>query len=128
MPPQPLPDGSTGWALPIPGGARVVHMGSIKDLGGVVAGAFDNPEAVGAGSYLSSAAALLSFGDLVDVLNSQGHSLALVEVPAEVFAAFFPGAEEMAQMMGYWQKHTYLGPDGEGVSQRTNREAASSVP
>ena len=113
MPPQPLPDGSTGWALPIPGGARVVHMGSIKDLGGVVAGAFGNPEAVGAGSYLSSAAALLSFGDLVEVLNSQGHSLALVEVPAEVFATFFPGAEEMAQMMGYWQKHTYLGPDGE---------------
>jgi uncharacterized protein YbjT (DUF2867 family) len=113
MPPQPLPDGSTGWALPLPADARVVHMGSIEDLGGVVAGAFDHPEAVGAGAYLSSAAGLMSFGDLVEVLNAQGHALTVVQVPAEVFGTFFPGAEEMAQMMGYWQKHTYLGPDGE---------------
>jgi uncharacterized protein YbjT (DUF2867 family) len=113
MPAQQLPDGRTGWALPLPGDARVVHMGSIEDLGGVVAGAFGNPEAVGAGSYLSSAAALMSFGDVVEVLNSQGHAVAVLQVPAEVFSSFFPGAEEMAQMMAYWEKHTYLGPGGD---------------
>ena len=113
MAPQALPDGRTGWALPMPAGARVVHMGSIADLGGVVAGAFDHPEAVGAGSYLSSAAGLMSFQEVADILNSQGHSIAVAEVPAEVFATFFPGAEEMAQMMGYWQKYTYLGPTGD---------------
>jgi len=48
MAPQPLPDGSTGWALPLAADARVVHMGSIEDLGGVVAGAFAQPEVVGA--------------------------------------------------------------------------------
>ena len=115
MPPQPLPDGSTGWALPIPPDARVVHMGSVEDHGGVVAGAFLHADEVGAGSYLSSAVGLMSFGDVADTLNSQGHSLSVLEVPSEAFATFFTGAEEMAQMMGYWQKYTYLGPGGDEV-------------
>jgi uncharacterized protein YbjT (DUF2867 family) len=110
---QPLADGTLGWAMPLPRDARVAHMGAVADLGGVVAGAFENPELVGNGAYLSSAAALMSFGDVVDTLNSQGHALSYKEVPAEVFATFFPGAEELAQMMGYWQAYTYLGPGGE---------------
>ncbi len=113
MAPQALPDGSTGWALPIPGDAQVVHAGAIADLGGVVAGAFAQPAKVGAGTYLSSAAGLTSFADFATVLNSQGHSLSIVEVPPEVYATFYPGADEMAQMMGYWLAHTYLGPDGD---------------
>jgi len=113
MAPSPLPDGSVGWVLPLPADARVVHAGSIQDLGGVVAGAFESPDAVGDGAYLSSAAALMSFGDMVDTLNGQGHALAVMQVPADVFATFFPGAGEMAQMMGYWERYTYLGPDGE---------------
>jgi uncharacterized protein YbjT (DUF2867 family) len=115
MPPQPLPDGRTGWALPLAADARVVHMGSVEDLGGVVAGALAHPEQVGAGEYLSSAVGLMSFGDVADTLNAQGHSVAVLQVPGEVFATFFPGAEEMAQMMGYWQEHTYLGPDADQV-------------
>jgi hypothetical protein len=90
-----------------------VHAGSIQDLGGVVAGAFDNPELVGDGACLSSAAALMSFQDIVDTLNSQGHSVTATQIPAEAFATFFPGADEMAQMMGYWQHYTYLGPGGD---------------
>jgi len=111
--PQPLPGGGNGWVLPIPGGARVVHAASIEDLGGVVAGAFGNPDHVGAGSYLSSAAELMSFQDFADVLGSQGHEIGIVEVPPAVYATFYPGADEMAQMMGYWAAHSYLGPDGE---------------
>lgn len=113
MAPQPLPDGRTGWALPIPPDARVVHAGSVTDLGGVVAGAFEHPDLAGAGEYLSSAAGLMSFQDLADVLNAQGHSVAVVGVPPEMYATFFPGADEMAQMMGYWMQHTYLGPTGD---------------
>lgn len=115
MAPQPLPDGRTGWALPIPGDARVVHAGSIADLGGVVAGAFEHPETVGQGAYLSSAAGLMSFQDFADILGAQGREVGIVEVPPEVYATFFPGADEMAQMMGYWVAHTYLGPDGDNV-------------
>jgi uncharacterized protein YbjT (DUF2867 family) len=110
---QTLPDGTRGWAMPLPRDARVAHMGTVADLGGVVAGAFENHELVGDGAHLSSAAGLMSFGDVVDTLNSQGHDLNYQEVPAEVYATFFPGAEELAQMMGYWQAHTYLGPGGE---------------
>jgi hypothetical protein len=50
---------------------------------------------------------------VADTLNSQGHSVAVLEVPGEVFAGFFPGAEEMAQMMAYWREYTYLGPGGD---------------
>jgi hypothetical protein len=113
MGPQKLPDGSRGWALALPRDACVVHMGSIDDLGGVVSGAFEQPELVGAGAYLAPTPGLMSFGDVLDTLNAQGHALTYQEVPAEVFRTLFPGAEEMAQMFGYWQDYTYLGPDAD---------------
>ncbi len=113
MAPQPLPDGRTGWALPIPADARVVHAGSISDLGGVVAGAFDHPDIVGAGSYLSSAADLYSFNDFADGLETLGHSIGILEVTPEAYGRLFPGAEEMAQMLGYFARYTYLGPNGD---------------
>lgn len=111
--PQPLPTGGTGWTLPIPGDARVVHAGSITDLGGVVAGAFEHPDSVGDGAHLSSAAGLMSFQDFADTLAAQGTEVGIVEVPPSVYATFYPGADEMAQMMGYWAEHTYLGPEAE---------------
>jgi uncharacterized protein YbjT (DUF2867 family) len=126
MPPSPLPDGRVGWALPLPAEARVIHAGSIQDLGGVVAGAFENPALVGDGAYLSSAASLMSFGDIVDTLNAQGHAVAAVQVPAEVFATFFPGAEEMAQMMGYWEDYTYLGAGGDEAIALARRVSTTS--
>ena len=111
--PQPLQDGSKGWAVPIPTDARVIHAGSIADLGGVVAGAFANPDKVGAGEYLSSAAELVSFDDFAEILRGQGHSIATAQVPPEVYETFYPGAGEIAQMMLFWTEHTYLGPEGE---------------
>ena len=50
---------------------------------------------------------------MVATLDAQGHDDAFQEVPAEVFSTFLPGAEEMAQMLAYWQEFTYLGPDAE---------------
>lgn len=111
--PRPLPTGESGWVLPIPADARVIHAASIDDLGGVVAGAFENPELVGRGAHLSSAAELVSFDDFAATLRSQGHDIAIAVVPPTVYATFYPGADEMAQMMGYWVAHTYLGPDGD---------------
>jgi hypothetical protein len=124
--PQPLPDGRTGWVLPIPADARVVHAGSIADLGGVVAGAFDNPETVGRGAYLSSAATLASFQDFADTLGVLGHSVAIVEVSPQVYATIYPGADEMAQMMGYWVQHTYLGPNGDEAIAAARRVSTTS--
>lgn len=128
MGPQTLPDGTRGWAMPLPRDARVAHMGTVADLGGVVAGVFENPDLVGEGAYLSSAAGLMSFGDVVDTLNSQGHDLNYQEVPAEVFATFFPPAsEELAQMMGYWQAYTYLGPGGEDAIALARRVSSTQT-
>jgi hypothetical protein len=31
-------------------------------------------------------------------------------VPAELFSTFFEGARELAEMFGYFEKHTYMGP------------------
>lgn len=111
--PQQLPDGRTGWAIPIPADARVVHAGSIADLGGVVAGAFEQPGAVGNGAYLAHAAELVSFDDFAQVLRGLGHSVDTLQVPPEVYATFYPGADEMAQMMLFWTEFTYMGPQGE---------------
>ena len=55
----------------------------------------------------------MSFDDFAGTLRGQGQSVATIEVPPEVYAGFYPGAGEMAQMMLFWTEHTYLGPQGE---------------
>ncbi len=50
--PQKQADGSSGWALPIDPTVRCIHMGDIRELGNIVAGAFVNPDEAGNGEYL----------------------------------------------------------------------------
>ena len=109
MVPQQQQDGSTGWTLPIDPTARVIHAGDITELGKVVAGAFANPDIAGGGQYLPLVGDLLSFHDIVATLNKQGHAYTFNRVPKEVFATFFPGAGELAEMLGYFEDYTYLG-------------------
>ena len=109
MVPQQQQDGSTGWTLPIDPTARVIHAGDVTELGKVVAGAFANPDIAGGGQYLPLVGDLLSFHDIVATLNKQGHAYTFNRVPKEVFATFFPGAGELAEMFGYFEDYTYLG-------------------
>jgi hypothetical protein len=51
----------------------------------------------------------MSFNEIVDTLNRQGHKFSVKQVPKEVFAALFPGAAEAAETFMYFQAHTYLG-------------------
>ncbi len=102
-------DGSKGWTLPIDPAVRAVHMGDIGELGSIVAGAFAHPDLTGNGEYLPLVGSFLSFNELVATLNSNGGSYTFNQVPANVFANFFPGAGELAEMLGYFEKHTYLG-------------------
>jgi len=111
MAPQKQEDGTLGWALPIDPTVRGIHMGDITELGAIVAGAFARPDEAGNGEYLALAGELMSFNEIVDTLNRQGHKFSFKQVPAEVFASFFPGAAEVAEMLGYFNAHTYLGPD-----------------
>jgi uncharacterized protein YbjT (DUF2867 family) len=104
-------DGSLGWTLPLDPTVRSIHMGDITQLGGIVAGAFAHPDEAGHGEYLPLVGDFMSFNEIVDALNRQGHKFTFKQVPKEVFAGFFPGAADVAEMFSYFQAHTYLGSD-----------------
>ena len=106
-------DGSIGWTLPIDSSKKVIHMADISDLGKVVAGAFLNPAKVGNGSYLSLATELNSFNDVLDVFKTNGKVYSFNQVPIEVFSNFFEGAGEIAQMLAYFEAHTYMGENAD---------------
>jgi len=109
--PQKQTDGSMGWVLPIDPTVRSIHMGDITELGAIVAGAFAHPDQAGHGEYLPLVGDFLSFNEIVDALNRRGHNFSFKQVPKEVFAGFFPGAADIAEMFSYFQAHTYLGSD-----------------
>jgi len=111
MAPQKQADGSVGWALPIDPSVRCMLMADIGELGGIVAGAFAHPDQAGNGEYLPLVGDLMSFNQIIDTLNKQGHRYSFRQVPTEAFAASFPGAAEIATTFGYMQAHTYLGSD-----------------
>ena len=109
--PQKQEDGTLGWALPIDPDVRGIHMGDISELGNIVAGAFAHPDKAGNGEYLPLVGDFMSFNEVVDTLNRQGHKFSFKQVPKEVFAASFPGGAEVAETFSYFQAHTYLGAD-----------------
>jgi uncharacterized protein YbjT (DUF2867 family) len=109
--PQQQQDGTLGWALPIDPTVRGIHMGDITELGDIVAGAFAQPDKAGDGEYLPLVGDFMSFNEIVDTLNRQGHKFSFNRVPAEVFTTLFPGAAEVAATFSYFQAHTYLGSD-----------------
>src|SRR5688572_21586455 len=109
--PQPKQDGTTGWTLPIDPTKKVIHMSDINDLGKVVAGAFSQPEKVGNANYLALATDLYSFNDVIETYKNNGKEYSFSQVPVELFSTFFEGAKEIAEMFGYFEKHTYMGPN-----------------
>ena len=111
MAPQKQENGTLGWALPIDPTVRGIHMGDITEIGAIVAGAFAHPDQAGNGQYLPLVGDFMSFNEIVDTLNRQGHDLSVKQVPKEVFAASFPGAAEIAATFAWFEAHTYLGSE-----------------
>src|SRR3989442_608711 len=109
--PQKQADGSVGWALPLDPTVRSIHMGDITELGNIVAGGFAHPDQAGYGEHLPLVGDFMSFNEIIDTLNRQGHNCSFNQLPKEVFAGLFPGAAEIAEMFNYFQAHTYLGSD-----------------
>jgi len=121
--PQKQADSSLSWALPLDPDERCIHMGDITELGNIVAGAFAHPDEAGHGEYLPLVGDFMSFNEIVDTLNRQGHDLSYKQVPKESFAGSFPGATEIAETFGYWEAHTYLGSDSSAQIALANKTA-----
>jgi len=123
MAPQKQADGAAGWALPLDPEKRVIHMGDITELGHIVAGAFAQPQLAGHGEHLPLVGDFLSFNEIIATLNQQGHKFSFKQVPKELFAGWFPGAKEVAEMLAYFEAHTYLGADSRDAIALANRVA-----
>jgi hypothetical protein len=95
--PQKQADGSLGWALPIDPDVRCIHMADVTEIGNMVAGAFAHPDEAGHRQYLPLSGDFMSFTEIVDTLNQQGHKFSFKQVPKEAFAALFRGAAEVAE-------------------------------
>jgi uncharacterized protein YbjT (DUF2867 family) len=108
--PQKQANGSLGWALPLDPAVRCIHMGDIRELGDIVSGALVHPDRAGNGEYLPLVGDFMSFNEIVETLNRQGHRFSGNRVPKEVFARS-PGGFEIAETLSYFQAHTYLGSD-----------------
>jgi len=123
MAPQKQADGALGWALPLDPEKRAIHMGDITELGPIVVGAFAQPQLAGHGEHLPLVGDFLSFNEIIATLNRQGHQFSFKQVPQEVFAGWFPGAKEIAEMLAYFEAHTYLGADSRDAITLANKVA-----
>ena len=123
MAPQKQADGTVGWALPLDPERRVIHMGDIAEIGRIVVGAFAQPELAGHGEHLPLVGDFLSFNEVIATLNRLGHKFSFKQVPREVFAAWFPGAADIAAMLAYFEAHTYLGSDSRDAIALANKVA-----
>jgi len=90
--PQKQPDGTSGWALPIDPTVRGIHMGDITELGNIVAGAFAHPDQAGnGGQYLPLVGDFMSFNEIIETLNRQGHQFRLSKSRRKFSLPPFPG-------------------------------------
>jgi uncharacterized protein YbjT (DUF2867 family) len=121
--PQKQADGSLGWALPLDPTLRVIHMGDLNELGNIVVGAFAHPDEAGNGEYLPLVGDFMSFNEIIETLNRQGHHFSYKQVSKESFAGSFPGATELVGMFSYWEAYTYLGSDSANQISLANKVA-----
>ena len=123
MAPKEKPDGTLGWTMPLDPTKRVIHAGDVNELGQIVVGAFTHPEVAGHGEHLPLVGDFLSFNEIVATLNRQGNKFSFNQVPKDVFAGWFPGAKEIAEMLAYFEAHTYLGAESKEAVALANKVA-----
>lgn len=121
MAPQPMGEsGLKGWAVPMDVEKKCIHAGDILELGVLVNAVFNSPEKTGQGEVFSLTPEVYSWQDFANTLNSQGHNVIVSEVANEVYDGFFPGAEEVREMMNYFEEFSYFGPEADLKISRAN--------
>ena len=110
--PQKQEDGTLGWALPIDPTVRGIHMGDITQLGDHRCRRIRHTRMRQAmASICRLVGDFMSFNEIIETLNRQGHKLSFKQIPEEVFAASFPGAADVAATLSHFEANTYLGSD-----------------
>jgi hypothetical protein len=77
----------------------------------------------GNGQHLPLVGDFLSFSEVIATLHGLGHKFSFKHVPQEVFAGWFPGAKEVAEMLAYFEAHTYLGSESRDAIALANKIA-----
>jgi len=106
--------------FPIPASCKRIHMGSVNDLGTVVAGAFAHPELTGDLQYLAYYAEAMSFEEMVTTLRSLGLQVNYVECSPEEFSSFpIPHASDLAAAFQFMHDYEfgYMGPRGHSAKE-----------
>lgn len=120
MAPMELQEGLKGWSIPINPDSKVIHMGAINEFGKLIKQVFLEPEKCHDKTF-SMAAGLYSFNEVAEIFTqTRGEKHQVIQVPHDVYATFYPGAEEIAQMLGYFEDYTYMGPDSQQRIEATN--------
>jgi uncharacterized protein YbjT (DUF2867 family) len=102
---EPGAGGTPTWRQPMQADARGIHMGDIGQLGSVVVGAFEHPDLVGQGQYLSVGGDLVSWDDVIATLRQQGHDIAYEQTDDDPYW--------MHDMFAYFEAYTYFGPSAD---------------
>lgn len=110
FPPRKADDGSFVFTLPLKP-ERLHAAYDVTDTGGIVVEVFNNPEKY-AKKWIPMAGNNEIPSDYFKAMEEvTGKKVVFNAITTEQFAAFgFPGAEEMAQMFGYFNEYNYFGP------------------
>jgi len=102
-------DGSLSFALPVPE-TTYISMGDVNEVGATVVTAFKNPKGWGHGDFIAAMGDHLTLDEIFKLLSAQlGVKVTLNQVKREVYAKFFPGAEELADMLEWFNEFGYYG-------------------
>lgn len=119
--PAAQPDGSFVFNLPMPDTAYL-HLFDIDDIGTAAVTVFNDFD-TWVGKTVPLYGEKLHPSDLAKVFTEvTGKKASFNSIPLEVYAKFsFPGAEEMAQMFGWFAEFGYFGPnDDHSLTKKVN--------
>lgn len=91
-----------------------ISMYDVDDSGPILAAILNDPDQNN-GKFIAACAQHASPQEILEIMQKHsnfGSKLKMNLVPRDTFAKFpFPGADELAQMFGWFNEYTYFGPE-----------------